>query len=97
MGERGLRVRRQTITNKSAKVHDSFIIPHLQIFFYVFAYSTQIEYLTVSILKAAKSQKVFHFGTKLKKKVPNHYFKSYSPKRKDAQGSDWALFIGDLS
>jgi hypothetical protein len=48
----------------------------------------------INILKVAlKSQKVFHFGSKLQKWVPNHNPDNYP----DAQGRDFALIFGVLS
>ena len=47
-----------------------------------------------SSLKLALSQKVFHFGSNLNKKVQNHYPEHYPPKEKIVI---WHPFSGDLS
>ena len=44
------------------------------------------------VLKAAKSRKVFHFGSNLKKKVPNYSPEDYPPKENILRRVIWHLF-----
>jgi hypothetical protein len=48
-------------------------------------------------LKVAQSQKVFHFGSNLQKKVPNHAPEHYSPKDIVLRGMIFDPFLGDFS
>jgi hypothetical protein len=51
------------------------------------------SYLITDVLKVALSQKGFHFGSNLQKKVPNQSPEHYLPKENVFRAVIWLLFL----
>ena len=74
-----------------------FFTLHCIIIFGIFCNDITVSFIFQTGVKVAESQRVCHLVSDLKKKqAPDHYHDNYPP-NKDAQGSDFAPGLRDLS